>query len=245
VAVRYQSIPHLFIFSLNKAIAVPIEAIMEIRTGSDARYYREQFKLPEEMEERWMTVVYILDGTYKTLHIVVDTQDVFQLWETSLRRIYVIRQGLMTGSASAKLRQTVWERQYWKGADEGGDQVLDFDDVQRLCWRLNANLTETELRELFQVQISYYLPVIFLTFFVKGCDSKKNGCLDFPDFQKFVKILQRRPDLEVIYERLSHGGKFDFAVFVKFMKESQRVRGAIYWLRLVNSFYSLCCRTMS
>ena len=214
---------------------------MEIRTGSDARYYREQFKLPEEMEERWMTVVYILDGTFKTLHIVADTQDVFQLWEKSLRSIYAIRQGLMTGRASAKLRQTILERQYWKGADEGGDKVLDFDDVQKLCWRLNANLTEKELRELFQVQNFVLLPVIFLTFFffVKGCDSKKNGCLDFPDFQKFVKNLQRRPDLEVIYERLSYGGRFDLAVFVKFMKESQRVRGAIYWLRLVKFFFTV------
>jgi phosphatidylinositol phospholipase C delta len=126
---------------------------MEIRTGSDARYYREQFKLPEEMEERWMTVVYILDGMFKTLHIVADTLDVFHLWETSLRRIHAIRQGLMTGHGSAELRRTVWERQYWKGADEGGDHVLDFDDVQKLCLRLNANLTEKELRELFQVQI--------------------------------------------------------------------------------------------
>lgn len=141
-------------FCLKFPFAVPIEAIMEIRTGSDARYYREHFKLPEEMEERWMTVVYILDGTYKTLHIVADTLDVFRLWETSLRKIYAIRQGLMTGRGSAELRQTVWERQYWKDADEGGDHVLGFEDVQRLCLRLNANLTEKELREVFQVRIS-------------------------------------------------------------------------------------------
>lgn len=127
---------------------------MEIRTGSDARYYRQQFKLPEEMEERWMTVVYILDGTYKTLHIVADTRDVFHLWETSLIKIYVIRKGLTTGLGTAELRQTVWERQYWKAANKGGDNhVVNFEALQRLCWRLNANLTEKELRELFKVQI--------------------------------------------------------------------------------------------
>jgi phosphatidylinositol phospholipase C delta len=121
---------------------------MEIRTGGDARYYRKQFKLPEEMEERWMTVVYILDGTYKTLHVVADTRDVFHLWETSLRKIYAIRQGLMTGHGSAELKRTIWERQYWKDADEEGNHVLDFDDVQKLCLRLNA---QKELRKIFQV----------------------------------------------------------------------------------------------
>jgi phosphatidylinositol phospholipase C, delta len=126
---------------------------MEIRTGADARYYLQQFKLPEEVEERWMTVVYILDGTYKTLHIIADTQDVFDLWETSLRKIYAIRQGLMTGLGKTELRRTVWERQYWKGANEGSEHILNFDDVQKLCLRLNVNLSEKELRKIFQVHI--------------------------------------------------------------------------------------------
>jgi len=109
-----------------------------------------------------MTVIYILDGTYKTLHIVADTRDVFHLWETSLRKIYAIRQGLMTGLGKAELRRAVWERQYWKGADEGGDHVLDFDELQKLCLRLNANITEKELRELFQVYKNSEIRASFL-----------------------------------------------------------------------------------
>ena len=181
-----------------------------------------------------MTVVYVLDGTYKTLHIVADTRDVFNLWETSLRKIYAIRQGLMTGRGTAELRRTVWERQYWKGAQEGDDHVLDFDEVQKLCSRLNANLTEKQLRELFQVKIRKYSQLFFFSefFCVKGCDSNGNGYLDFPDFQKFVKVLHRRPDLEGIYERLcsASGGKFDLAAFVKFMKGSQQVRNVLHYL---------------
>lgn len=84
---------------------------------------------------------------------------------------------------------------------------------------------------------------------LKECDSKKNGHLDFPGFQKFVKILQRRPDLETIYGRLSsaNGGKFDLAAFVKFMRESQKVLEMVIDLQWLSShlffIYSLHYRT--
>lgn len=132
--------------------SVPIEAIKELRIGVNAQYYREQFKLPEELEQRWITVIYIVDGTYKTLHFVAESKDVFQMWSIALQKLYAIRQGLMNGLGNVDLRQTVWERQYWKGADEEGDQVLDFDDVERLCKRLNVNLPTAELRNLFKVR---------------------------------------------------------------------------------------------
>ena len=112
-----------------------------------------QFKLPEEYEDRWITIIYIVDGTYKTLHLVAETHDLFQKWSAALKKLYAIRQGLMTGLGNVESRQLVWERQYWKGADEGGDQVLDFDDVERLCKRLNANLTPEGMRKAFNVSL--------------------------------------------------------------------------------------------
>jgi len=55
-------------------------------------------------------------------------------------------------------------------------------------------------------------------------DTQKRGHLDFQQFQAFVKILRRRPELEGIYEKLStaNGGKFDLSGFIKFMKECQK-----------------------
>lgn len=136
-------------------LQVPIESIKEIRTGVNTSYYRVQFSAPEDWESRWLTVIYIVDGTYKTLHMVADTRDVFKLWEVALRKLHAIRQGLMTGLGNVDLRQTVWERQYWKGADEEGDHKLDFDDVERLCKRLNINLTKPQLEKIFQVSCRF------------------------------------------------------------------------------------------
>lgn len=131
---------------------VSVETIKEIRSGSNARYYRAQFAFPEEVENRWITIIYILEGTYKTLHMLAETHEVFQMWDASLRKLLAIRQGLMSGLGNVEMRQTVWERQYWKGADQEGDQKLSFEEVERLCKRLNAILSTKQLKVLFDVR---------------------------------------------------------------------------------------------
>lgn len=143
--------------------SVPIEAIKEIRTGANTSYYRIQFSVPQDWESRWLTVIYIVDGAYKTLHMVADTRDVFKLWEVSLRKLHAVRQGLMTGLGNVDLRQTIWERQYWKGADKEGDQILDFDNVKRLCKRLNLSLTTPQLQRMFQVRFEFRYRLTQLT----------------------------------------------------------------------------------
>lgn len=65
----------------------------------------------------------------------------------------------MTGLGNVEMRQSVWERQYWKGADEEGDQVLDFNNIERLCKRLNVNITAVELAKLFKVFFFRFLVV--------------------------------------------------------------------------------------
>ena len=131
--------------------AVPIEYIKELRSGADARYYRAQFQLAQEYEDRWLTIIYLLDGGYKTLHLIAATKDIFQMWDVTLRKLYEIRQQLMSGLGNAEMRQAVWEKQFWKGADEEADQKLDFDDVERMCRRLNINPSRDDLLRRFKV----------------------------------------------------------------------------------------------
>ncbi|RDB15543.1 1-phosphatidylinositol 4,5-bisphosphate phosphodiesterase 1 [Hypsizygus marmoreus] len=195
------------LYKSSKTGVVSIETIKEIRSGTEARYYRAQFGFPEDAESRWITVIYILEGTYKTLHMVAPTRDIFNMWDTALRKLFAIRQGLLQGLGNVEMRRAVWERQYWKGADDGGDQKLGFGEVEQLCRRLNANLGREDLRKLFL-----------------AADTEKKGYLDFTGFQTFVKTLKRRPDIESLYQKLStsDGSTFDFPAFEKFMRESQQ-----------------------
>jgi len=147
----------LNILALNKQIhisVVPIETIKELRSGSDARYYREQFQLSQDYEDRWLTIIYILDGNYKTLHLIAATKDVFHMWDSTLRMLHAIRQQLMSGLGNIEMRQAVWEKHYWKSADEESDQKLEFDEVEKLCKRLNINSSTENLLRLFKVSFS-------------------------------------------------------------------------------------------
>jgi len=141
---------------------VPIESIKEIRTGDDTNYYRIQFKQPEGLKDSWITVIYILDGTYKTLHVIAENHDSCKLWTDALCKILTIRQGLVSGFVNFSVRQSVWERQYFKGSDKSGDQVLDFEEIKHLCRRLSANLTTSELEKRFKVSSVCYLQNVLI-----------------------------------------------------------------------------------
>lgn len=131
--------------------SVPIESIKEIRSGIDARYYREQFQLAQEYEDRWLTIIYLLDGNYKTLHLVAASKDAFLMWDVTLRRLHAIRQQLMSGLGNIEMRQAIWEKLYWRGADEQSDDKLSFDEVEKMCKRLNINSNTEDLLRLFKV----------------------------------------------------------------------------------------------
>ncbi|KAH7922577.1 PLC-like phosphodiesterase [Leucogyrophana mollusca] len=191
----------------KKPRIIPIESIKELRFSSDARYYRQQFQLAQQYEDRWMTIIYLLDGQYKTLHLIAHTKDVFQMWDITLRKLYAIRQELMSGLGNVEMREAIWEKQCWKSADEESDQKLMFEDVEKLCKRLNINSPAEELLRLF-----------------KQADKQHRGYLDFADFQRFVKLLKARPEVDLLYKKLcaARGGKFDFDTFERFMRDSQK-----------------------
>ncbi|THH29346.1 hypothetical protein EUX98_g4856 [Antrodiella citrinella] len=197
------------VWESKKLRIIPIEYIKELRSGADARYYRAQFQLAQEYEDRWLTIIYLLDGSYKTLHLIAATRDIFQMWDITLRKLHDVRVQLMSGLGNLEMRQAVWEKQFWKGADEEADQQLHFDDVERMCRRLNINPSRDDLLRRF-----------------KQADVQNRGYLDFTDFRRFVKILKARPELDRIHRKLTQDsdGVLTYAAFERFMRNTQKVR---------------------
>ncbi|KAH9474534.1 1-phosphatidylinositol 4,5-bisphosphate phosphodiesterase 1 [Psilocybe cubensis] len=211
------------VWESKKHKIIPIENIKEIRSGDDARYYRQQFHLSQEYEDRWLTIIYLLDGNYKTLHLIAATKDVFQLWNRTLRDLHAIRLELMRGLGNVEMRQALWEKHYWKGADEEQDQKLTFDEVEKLCRRLNINSTNEDLLRLF-----------------KQADTQNREFLDFDDFRRFVKLLKARPEIDRLYKKLraQNNGVFDYGVFERFLKEEQHSQLSAPELRALFNKYS-------
>ncbi|KAJ7050569.1 PLC-like phosphodiesterase [Mycena amicta] len=197
------------LYESRKNGVLPIETIKEIRTGvdSDAQNYCKQLGLSAAELDRWISIVYVLNSTYKTLHILAPTRDILLLFESTVRKLYSIRVGLMKSLDNSQMRQSVWERQYFKlGASKDAvNDSITLEEVKALCVRLNANLTKSELEQLF-----------------KDADAENKKSLNFKQFQKFVRLLKRRPELEVLHKKIRGEQPFDFAVFEKFMKDTQK-----------------------
>lgn len=147
---------------IESANTVPIESIEEIRSGDDARYAREHFQLADEYQDRWLTIIYILDGRYKTLHLIARNVGTFQMWDRTLRTLHGIRKDLMRGLGNGEIRQALWEKQYWKTADEGPDQKATFTEVEGLCKKLNYNTNRDDLERLFKVCVYSTSFLVFL-----------------------------------------------------------------------------------
>lgn len=187
---------------------VQIENIKELRSGSDARYYRQQFGLGQETEAKWLTIVYVMGAGYKTLHLISHDVNQHQMLDITLRKLHAIREGLKNGSGGLEMRQAIWEKQYWKSSDEEKDQKLNFDDVEKMCHRLNLDPPRDELRKRFD-----------------AADEERKGTLDFAAFRRFVKALKARPELERIFNKLTKDsdGKLTFPLFLEFMRNTQKV----------------------
>lgn len=129
-----------------------METIKDIRARSDARFYREQFQLSKEYEDRWLTLSYIVDGDYKILHLITDTPETLREFETILRQLHSVRHSLMSGLGDPVLRQALWERQYWTSSDQEKDEKLVFEEVAGLCKRLNIASSSEDILRIFKVR---------------------------------------------------------------------------------------------
>lgn len=73
----------------------------------------------------------------------------------------------------------------------------------------------------------------------KAADVDNDGYIDYAGYQKFVKLLKRRPEVETLYQKVSDG-KMDFAAFKKFMQGSQEV--SLPYQRCIDPNRRMFCR---
>jgi phosphatidylinositol phospholipase C delta len=88
--------------------------------------------------------VYKIDYAYKTMHLLAPTKEVMDMFTTALRRLYFLQTELTSGLGQGEMLEAEWERHYWNG------RGFTFEDVVKLCKRLNVSQAEDELRRLFQ-----------------------------------------------------------------------------------------------
>lgn len=203
----------------NPAKRFYIDDIKEIRVGPDARNYREEHQIPEEMERLWFTIV-ITDSDrskgrmVKTLHLIAPSDRILDLWITTLEHISRYRIGLMAGLAGSSQSEAVlqahWQREmsrlFPQGLPPTEVQSLDLAAVEKVCRSLHINCSKNMLRAQFT-----------------KADAASNGKLNFSEFKDFLNRLKERKDVKDIFKHHTANTKQGMSQeeFLTFLRDVQ------------------------
>ncbi|KAJ5985912.1 hypothetical protein N7499_007799 [Penicillium canescens] len=196
-----------------------IDDIKEIRVGADARNYREEHQIPEDLERRWFTIV-IADSdrskgrAVKTLHLIAPSDRILELWITTLEHISRYRIGLMAGLAgsgqSEAVLQAHWQREmsrlFPQGPRAGEEETLDLAAVEKVCRSLHINCSKNMLRAQFN-----------------KADAANSGKLNFSQFKDFLMRLKERKDVKEIFKSHTENSKEGMTQdeFLTFLRDVQ------------------------
>ncbi|KAK3814724.1 MAG: hypothetical protein JOS17DRAFT_806623 [Linnemannia elongata] len=186
---------------------INVEQIKELRKGKAARMYREQLRVKPEHEERWLTIIYSAMGKYKALHLVAPTKDTYQDWIMAVERMWSVKREVAEGLPQLQRKTNQWLKEHWMDADKDVDSKLGYEEVVRLCHRLNINFSRKEIRLRFD-----------------QADEKRQGFLDFSNFTHFVKLLKERKEIINLFNRLTRPDDMSMSVdeFIDFMLHIQK-----------------------
>ncbi|EKV18664.1 1-phosphatidylinositol-4,5-bisphosphate phosphodiesterase 1, putative [Penicillium digitatum] len=230
----------------NPAKRFYIDDIKEIRVGADARNYREEHQIPEDLERRWFTIV-IADSdrskgrTVKTLHLIAPSDRVLDLWITTLEHISRYRIDLMSGLAGSSQSEAVlqahWQREmsrlFPQGPPPVEEQSLDLAAVEKVCRSLHINCSKNMLRAQFT-----------------KADAACNGKLHFSEFKDFLLRLKERKDVKDIFKLHAADSKEgmtreEFLAFLSDVQNEDVESDRVYWATLFDKYVRRASKSRS
>jgi phosphatidylinositol phospholipase C, delta len=188
-----------------------IDDVKEIRSGIEAKHYREECDMSENWAPYWFTIVYTdttrSKGRIKTMHLIAPDAGVFSMWTKTLESVSRNRIDMMAGLSgfADKSAKLVWQRAMKKRGN--AEESLDFPSTMELCRSLHINCTEATLRAYFS-----------------KADTDAAGRLNQSQFLSFVRRLKERKDIKAIYKSLTSGSKeMDKTTFFAFLQQEQGI----------------------
>jgi phosphatidylinositol phospholipase C delta len=165
---------------------VPISQIRELRMGQP----------PTETynSTRWITIVYVRGSQMKVLHMIALTDDVFDLWVTTLRTLVSETSDRLVNEVKPADPDLLWIRQLWPAGVKAIDQP-----------------TATALLR----QVGLVVP--------ESWKAAPRSMLDMSDFRQLVNDAQSRPEIEELFSRLAPQGVLGRAQVEGFLRDVQRV----------------------
>lgn len=186
-----------------------IDDIKDIRTGANARNYREECGLAEVDESRFFSVLYTVPDkskgkSQKVMHLIAGDEQTFDLWTSTLSALSQHRYDFMQ-SLSAFHEKAITS--FWKSEVERKFKAeIGIEDVRTLCNTLHSHLSPKYLNTVFN-----------------QADVSRAGTLSLSEFHDFVKIIKRREDIRDIYMELASDPEKGLSIheFLQFLQDVQ------------------------
>lgn len=211
-----------------------IDDVREIRSGRDARHYREECKQSGFWEPYWFTIVYSdtvrSKGRTKTMHLIADSVATIELWKGVLDKVSRERIDVMAGllGSAERSAKKVWRMEMQKrfnGSERRvEEETMDLQGIIRLCRSLHINCSNETFR-----------------FYFNEADAGRSGKLTQAQFLHFVRRLKERKDIKSIYDTLvsPEAPEIDQSTFLSFLASDQGVdvmADPEYWVTIFEKF---------
>lgn len=210
-----------------------IDDVRDVRIGVESRNARDDAHVPDEDEERWMTIVYepperSKGRTIKTMHLFMPSHELVRYWDDALSTVTRERTQIMNALASSTEKSERGMSMAWKQAMErkpsGTEPVFTLDDARWLCRKLEINCSDHAVRTHFAT-----------------ADDSRSVILNYGQFQNFVKTFKGRKDIQRLYRNINYGTDLELTVeaFLKFLKDDQAVdveKDRLHWEGLFEKF---------
>ena len=219
--------------STNPTKAFFIDDVREVRVGAESRNARDDAQIPDEHEDRFMTIVYepperSKGRTIKTMHLVMDSDIIVRYWTDALSTVTRERTEIMNALSTSTEKSEKSMAMAWKQAmsrkASNADELFTLDDARWLCRRLEINCSDHAVRTHF-----------------KTSDTNHSGLLNYAQYQDFVKSFKERKDIQNVYRKLTYGTELemDLEAFFDFLKNYQQVdvdKDRAYWEGVFDKF---------
>ncbi|GAB7365763.1 hypothetical protein MBLNU230_g7098t1 [Neophaeotheca triangularis] len=203
-----------------------IDDVREIRIGADSRNARDDVQLPDEHEDRWVTIVYDVPERFKgraikTMHILCPDVFITKLWSDALNVVTRERIEIMNALApsvekSEKSMAMAW-RQAMARKGPDAEQSFTLEDARWLCRKLEINCSANTVK----------------THFTRS-DTDHTGLLDYTRYRDFVNSFKERKDIQNLFRNTQYGTELDMSIetFFQFLKVDQGTdvdKDRAYW----------------
>ena len=201
----------------NPAKSFFIDDVREVRVGAESRNARDDAQIPDEHENRWMTIVYepperSKGRTIKTMHLITDSEVVLFYWNEALSAVARERSEIMNALSTSTEKSERGMAMAWKQVmarkTPNAEEVFSLEDAKWLCKKLEINCSNHAVR-------THY----------KRCDMFNTDRLDYAQYKDFVNSFKGRRDIQNIFNNVTMGTDLDIDLdgFLAFLKNDQQI----------------------